>query len=403
MKQLLVIGSGVAAVATVEYLLNSGANVEITMYEGETQLRPGGARMAGGISSVDTLAWCQSMGVGLQLGVRVVEIDVPGKTVTGDDGSISPYDVLLIATGTAPRLPSVLGMRKRNVFIARDAADAIKASSHWQAGSKVVVIADSLEGLETAQALAYRCELTVALDAKAATRNRVDWTVAKYLIGKLERAGVQVITGKAVTALVGNGRVECLDFDDGSELDADAVVIPSFLRPDVDLARRGGLLVNEGILVNDHMEASADDVFAVGECVEHRRMIYRDDSALLEQARVAAAAIAGDTTVAYGGSIEASSRRILDVDLYSAGEFDETLLPEVEVVRYEDPALGVYKKLLLSDGKLIGAVLTGDLSGKDRYTEWIRHKTDLSSMRQSLLFPPGAESGCNITKSFTGD
>jgi nitrite reductase (NADH) large subunit len=387
MMQLVVVGGGIAAIAAVEHVVKSSADVEITMFSEEPQSRRDAAGSTEHGSSLDSLAWYQQNGVRLQLGLRVVEIDAAGKTVTADDGSITPYDTLLLATKATVYVPPIIGIRKRNVFIDRK-KDSRTVTVDLARGSKVVVLADTLEGLDASRSLlAAGYEVYLALDTAPILRHNLDANGARFLIRKVERLGIPVISGKRVTALVGNGRVECVDFEDGTELPADAVVIPAAVRPDIDLARRAGLQVDEGIIVNDMMQTSDRDVFAVGECAEHRQVVYSGVRPSLDQAYVAANVMLGRDSIVYEGSLRTSSARVLDVDIFAAGQFDEASTPGAEVVRYEDPALGIYKKLVLINGTLAGAVLIGDVSAKAMYTDWIRDKTDVSSMRRSLLFP----------------
>src|SRR5262249_56352119 len=179
-------------------------------------------------------------------------------------------------------------------------------------------------------------------------------------------------------------------FKDGEEIGADLVVIAAGIRPNVELARKAGLTVNRGVVVNDHMETSNADIFAVGECVEHRGLCYGLVAPLLEQGKVLAATITGNKGPAYGGSTAAAKLKIMGIDVFSAGDFSETT-PGNDVVRYEDPALGIYKKLTLRDNRLVGVILVGETADSHRYVDWLEEKTDWAEQRRQLLFPQAAQ------------
>jgi nitrite reductase (NADH) large subunit len=200
--------------------------------------------------------------------------------------------------------------------------------------------------------------------------------------------------------VVGNGHAEGVALLDGPCLDADLVVVAAGIRPNVDLAIKAGLAVNRGVVVNDHMETSGEDVFAVGECVEHRGICYGLVAPLFEQGKVLAATITGNRGPTYTGTVQAAKLKIAGVDVFSAGDWSEQ---NAEPVRYEDRALGVYKKLTVRDGRLAGVILVGDTSDSHRYMEWLRSDADLTEHRRHLLFPPpGADAGLDVAEMADG-
>jgi nitrite reductase (NADH) large subunit len=212
----------------------------------------------------------------------------------------------------------------------------------------------------------------------------------------MEELGIRVLLGRTTTAILGNGHVEGVALSDDTCLEADLVVIAAGIRPNVELARTAGLVCNRGVVVNDYMETSDPDVFAVGECVEHRGICYGLVAPLFEQGKVLAATITGNRGPVYTGTVQAAKLKIMGVDVFSAGDWSEQ---NAEPVRYEDRALGIYKKLALRDGKLAGVILVGDTADSHRYMEWLRAETDLSSQRRHLLFPPpAADAGAGVAE-----
>src|SRR5215472_10062578 len=171
-------------------------------------------------------------------------------------------------------------------------------------------------------------------------------------------------------------------------MEADLVVIAVGIRPNVALGREAGLTINRGIVVNDYMETSDPRIFAVGECAEHRGLVYGLVAPLFEQGKVLAATLTGNKGPSFTGWKPAAKLKIMGVEVFSAGEFEER--EGTEVVRYEDAALGVYKKILVRHNRLAGVVLVGDASDSNRYMDWLRNDTDLIIHRRNLLFPQAA-------------
>jgi nitrite reductase (NADH) large subunit len=323
--------------------------------------------------------------------VRVVDIDVNAKTVTGDDGSVTSFDKLLLATGSNPLIPAMEGVKKEGVYVFRNLDDTRALLERAGRGVKAVVIGGGLLGLEAARGLQVQgCEVTVVHLMETLMERQVDLTGGGYLKIKMECLGIKVLLERNTAAILGNEKVAGVAFKDGSSIETEIVVIAAGIRPNAELGRKAGLQVNRAIVVNDFMETSHPDIFAVGECVEHKGICYGLVAPLLEQGKVLAATITGNKGPRYEGSVTAAKLKIMGVDVFSAGDFSEKTTG-TDVVRYEDAALGVYKKLTLRDGKLAGAILIGDTSDSHHYMDWLRAQTDLASQRRQLLFPAPTE------------
>jgi nitrite reductase (NADH) large subunit len=398
-ERLVVIGNGMAGVACVEQILKHAPRFEITIFGEETHVNYNrillSSVLAGEKAAEDIvlngLDWYQKHGIELRLGVRIAGIDSEHKTVTGDDGSVTSFDKLLIATGSTPLIPPIEGVKKEGVFVFRNLDDTRALLDHAGPGKKTVVIGGGLLGLEAARGLqAQGCDVTVVHLMDTLMERQLDFSGGGYLKAKMECLGVKVLLERNTAAILGNGKAKGVAFKDGSSLDVDFVVIAAGIRPNVELGRKAGLQVNRGIVVNDFMETSNPDIFAVGECVEHNGACYGLVAPLFEQGKVLAATITGNKGPVYSGTIQAAKLKIMGVDVFSAGDFSEKS-PGSDAVRYEDPALGIYKKLIVRDGKLAGVILVGDTSESHRYVEWLRSSTDLTAMRRKLLFPGPAE------------
>lgn len=405
--RLVVIGNGMAGVACVEQILKHTASFEITIFGDETHVNYNRIALSSVLAGekdfddivLNDIDWYRRQGIQLRLGIRVDAIDRAAKTVRGSDGSITPYDKLILATGSSAFVPPIEGRQKAGVFVFRTLDDTRQLIEFAGPGIKAAVIGGGLLGLEAARGLQVRgCDVSVVHLAGHLMERQLDPTGGRYLEGYMQKLGVQVLTNRTTKAMLGNGHVEGLHFTDGSAIDANLVVVAAGIRPNAQLAKEAGLAVNRGIVVSDHMETSDPAIYAVGECTEHRGEIFGLVAPLLEQGKVLAAAITGNRGPGFSGGATAAKLKIMGVDVFSAGDLDETK-PGTEVVRFEDPSLGIYKKLLLRNNRLAGVILVGDASDDHRYIEWLRSAKDLTSQRRHLLTPPpGADGGLDIAQ-----
>jgi nitrite reductase (NADH) large subunit len=242
--------------------------------------------------------------------------------VTGDDGQVTPFDKLLIATGSMPLIPPIEGVKKRGVLVFRNLDDTRALLDHAAPGKKAIVIGGGLLGLEAARGLQVQgCDVTVVHLVDTLMERQLDFVGGGHLKAKMECLGVKVLLERNAADVLGNEKAEGVAFKDGTTIDADFVVIAAGIRPNAELGRKAGLVVNRGIVVNDHMETSNPDIFAVGECVEHNGACYGLVAPLFEQGKVLAATITGNKGPVYSGTIQAAKLKIMGVDVFSAGDF----------------------------------------------------------------------------------
>ena len=405
-RSLVVVGNGMAGIACVEQILKHTAQFDITIFGDETHVNYNrillSSVLAGEKSSdeitLNPLEWYRQHGIQLRAGTRVTDVDPVQKTVTAQDGSITPYDTLLLATGSSAWMPPIAGLDLDGVFAFRTLDDTRALLDRAGTGTKAVVIGGGLLGLEAARGLQVQgCDVTVVHLMDTLMERQVDASGGLLLRQRIEDLGVRVLLGRSTKAVFGSGRVEGVEFGDGERIDADLVVVAAGIRPNVELGRRAGLTINRAIVVNDHMETSSPDVFAVGECVEHNGVCYGLVAPLIEQAKVLAATITGNKGPAYTGSVLAAKLKIMGVEVFSAGDWSDGTA--AEPVRYEDSALGVYKKVVVRNNRLSGVILVGDTADSHRYMDWLRASTDLSDRRRHLLFPPPAgDTGLDIAQ-----
>jgi nitrite reductase (NADH) large subunit len=406
MEQLVIIGNGMAGVACLENILSHKKKFDITIFGDETHVNYNrimlssvlaGERTADEIT-INGIDWYQKNGIGLRLGVRIIAVNTTLRTITGDDGSVTRYDKLIFATGSSAFIPKIDGVCRRNVFTFRNMDDTRGLLQAAGKGRRAVVIGGGLLGLEAARGLQMQgCDVTVVHIVDTLMNNQLDSTAGDYVKRKMEELGIEVLGGKRTTAILGRDEVEAVELSDGSRLPADLVVIAAGIRPNADLARHAGIQCGKGIIVNDYMETSDRSVFAVGECTEHNGETFGLVAPLFDQGKVLAATITGNKEPVFQGWQPAAKLKVMGVEVFSAGEFQDK--PGLDVVRYEDERSGVYKKLLVHNNRLVGCVLVGDTADSNRYMEWLRSKTDLEVRRRNLLFPePVADKGESIAE-----
>jgi nitrite reductase (NADH) large subunit len=334
---------------------------------------------------INSREWYEKNGITLCLGTKAAEVDAKKKTVTTADGIVYEYDLLLLATGSNPFIPPMEGLNKEGVFTFRNMADTNGILEFCQTSKKAAVIGGGLLGLEAANGISKQgVPVTVIHIMDRLMDVQLDAVGGEFLKKEIEKIGIEVLLNKSTAKLMGNGRVEGLLFKDGSIIEADMVVIACGIRPNVELAKKAGLKVNRGIVVNDFMETSDPSIFAIGECVEHREKVYGLVAPLYDQGKVLAATITGHKGAEYQGSTLATKLKVAGIELFSAGDFRDG--EGKERIVYEDHAFGVYKKLVVQNEKVVGSILIGDARDANRFLEMIRKEEPVSGKRTNLLF-----------------
>jgi nitrite reductase (NADH) large subunit len=395
---LVVVGTGMAGAKVVEEVLARDPDrFAIRMFGAEPCGTYNRILLSGALAGTENperlwlnpLEWYEARGVFVHPGVRVDRIDREQRVVSGKDGQVAePYDLLVLATGSRPFVPPLAGTEQRGVFVFRTLQDC-EAIARWtQECDRVVVLGGGLLGLEAARGLlGYGLEVTVVEVAPHLMAQQLDSTGGALLQRRLEVLGVRVLTGARATALLGDGRVSGVRLQDGSVLDADMVVISCGIRPNVEEARAAGLAVERGIVVDDQLHTSDPGIFALGECCQHRGTVYGLVDPCYEQARVLADVLTGARPgAAYTGSRPAATLKVVGVDLVSMGEVQGGA--DCEVVSHLDPARGVYKKLVLRDGRLAGAILLGTKDAGGRLLRLFKSGEPLPGPAADLLLEP---------------
>jgi nitrite reductase (NADH) large subunit len=298
-------------------------------------------------------------------------------------GTRLAFSKLVFATGSQPVKLDVAGMDLPGVFTFRD-IDDVKAIAKT-AGMRVVVIGGGLLGLEAAHGLAKaRARVTVLHLMDRLMERQLDAPAARMLKRAVEARGIAVRLNVEAARIIGDRRVEAVELRDSGAIEADAVVVAVGIRTNTELARAAGLEVGRGIAVDDHLETSVKGIHAIGECAEHRGLCYGLVEPGYEQAQVLARRFAGESA-SYGGSVPAANLKVAGVHVFSTGDFLAATAGAEEIV-LSDPGFGVYKKLVIANGRLIGAVLFGDIADGPWYLELIRSGSSIERLRDDLVF-----------------
>ena len=393
--KLIVIGNGMAGVKTLEHLLTIAPDFyDITVFG--TALHPNYNRillspvLAGEMTLADIVinnhAWYADRGVTLHLGKTITRIDRKRRIVTADDGTVAPYDRLLLATGSsAVKLP-IPGNDLKGVLTYRDIGDTEAMIEMSRSAKRAVVIGGGLLGLEAANGLALRgMQVTVVHVMPWLMERQLDQNAANTLQRALETRGVEFRLAATTTEITGiGGKVSSVAFKSGESIETDLVVMAVGIRPNVWLAESCGLQINRGIVVDDSLQTYDPRIYAVGECVAHRGVSYGLVAPLYDMAKVCATHLAEVGSHYYLGTVPSTRLKVTGVDVFSAGNFMGTKTSEAIVLK--DPRNGIYRKLVVENNLLIGSVLVGDTSAATQYVSMIADKKNIASMRSELMF-----------------
>jgi len=400
-QRLVVVGNGMAAGRVLDELFARAPDrYAVTLFGAEPRVNYDRIMLSpvlAGEKSFESIIihdddWYAQHRVSLRKGETVVAIDRAAKTVRTDAGAVEPYDVLLIATGSKPILIPVPGAQLPGVVTFRDLDDVNAMLAAAERGGHAVVIGGGLLGLEAAAGLAAKGMDTTVVHLMPTLMERQLDPNAAYLLQKaIEKRGIDILTGANTLAITGDTWVESVRLEDGRALPADLVVMAVGIRPHAALAKEAGLEVKRGIVVDDFMRTGDPSIFAVGECVEHRGTCYGLVAPLYEMARTLAATLAGETVPGYAGSALSTKLKVTGVDLFSAGDFSERDDSDEIVLR--DPARGVYKRVVLRDNRIVGAVLYGDTADGSWYFDLLKKGADVGALRDTLIFGQAYQGG----------
>jgi len=392
-EPLVIIGNGMAALRLVDELAKVAlGRYAIAVIGDEPRLAYNrvllSSVLAGEAASHDIelrpANWWRDRGVTLKYRCVATEIDVGRREIKIENEESIAFSRLVLATGSTPLRLKVPGADLAGVHTFRDSRDVDLLLALATQKKRVVVVGGGLLGLEAAYGLAKAgAPATLVHLMDRLMERQLDAPAADLLKLLVERKGIKVLLDAKTTHIHGKTRVEGVELADGRRIEADAVIFAAGILPNIALARDAGIPVNRGVVVDDVMQTGVRDIFALGECAEHRGVCYGLVEPAYEQARVLARHLAGGAAM-YGGSVVATNLKVSGVSVFSAGDFmgvegSESLL-------LSDTRGGTYKKLVIFDGRLVGAVLIGDVGDALWYLELIRGREPIAAIRADMMF-----------------
>ena len=328
--------------------------------------------------------WSTRQRIGLHFGERVARIRPDERTVETGTGGIFPYDALLLASGARAVVPPLTGSGLKGVFVLRTLDDALAVLDHLRTHAHVAVLGGGLLGLEIARAIRVRgAEVCVVEFFDRLLPRQLDPAAAGILKHQIEKTGISVRLGAVSREILGAAEVRGIRFESGDEVEADLVVIAAGIKPELALAKDAGLTVDRGIVVDDRLRTSRPEIFAAGDVAEHQGRVYGIIPASFEQARAAAHNMLG-MDMPYAGTVPSNTLKVAGLSVTSVGEVN----PEAgghEVLVRSVPEDGLYKKIVLKEGRLIGAIWMGTKKGASEIGRLVALKKDIESRKGDLL------------------
>lgn len=399
-EKLVVIGNGMAGISTVEQILKLTTRFDITVFGSEPHPNYNRILLSyvlDGSKTFDDIVlngwdWYKENGITLHTGTTVSYIDEAAHEVVTETGQRVPYDKVIIATGSNPFILPIPGSDKQGVIGFRDISDCQQMLEAAKSYKKAAVIGGGLLGLEAAKGLVHLgMDVTVVHLMDDLMERQLDHQAATMLKAELERQGIKFAMGAKTVELFGDELVAGLRFADNTVLEAEFVVMAVGIKPNVAVAQASGIVTKRGIVVDDYMQTSMPDVYSVGECTEHRGVCYGLVAPLFEQGMVLAKHLCGVDTLPYEGSVVSTKLKISGVDVFSTGEFIEG--PEHVVIAHKDEWKQTYKKILLKQNVMVGAVLFGDITESANLQKLIKQKTVMTDDIYDSLMGTGSCGG----------
>ena len=409
-QRLVVIGNGMAGMKTVEELLLSAPEkYDITVFGAEPYGNYNRIMLSAvlcGEKNIEDIVindrqWYRENNIQLYAvsDKAVVRIERGLRKVIAQDGTVAEYDRLLIATGSKPIIPDIPGTDLAGVIGFRDILDVNTMLAYAKSHKKAVVLGGGLLGLEAANGLLQRgMDVTVIHNNAVLLNRQMDCQAGTMLQTELENRGLKFKMAAQSQELLGNDQQHIcgVRFSDGSELACDLFIMAIGVRPNMSLAKQAGLYCERGIIVNDTLQTYDPCVYAVGECIQHRGATFGLVAPLFEQAKVCANHLSAHGVAEYVTLATATKLKVTGINLFSVGDFIGD--KQCEQIRFTDPSLGIYKKLIIKNHKIQGAVLYGDTSDGVWYQALIEQGASIREFRQSLIF---GKTFTNITELCT--
>jgi len=391
--KVVIVGNGVAGVTTARLAVERDPSLDVTIYSEEPYhyySRPRLVDLVGGqVTPADIQVypeeWYAERHIRTVLNTRVTHLEPAEHRITLPSGETVSYDRLVLATGARAWVPPIAGADAPGVYTLRTMDDAVALRDAATPGRRVLVLGGGLLGLEVAAALSGRgVEVTVVEVFPRLLPRQLDQEGAEVLEERIERNGVEILTGDSCSAIEPEGPARVCKMKSGGMLEADLVVVSAGARSNVALAQEADIVCARGIVVDEHLQTSAPDVYAVGDAAEFEGRVWGIIPAALAEARLAAAQVTGDESATYHDIVPSTTLKVTGIEVTSIGEVNPETPGAVEI-RAVRPGEGVYDKLVLRDGKVVGAIMVGSRANLRAVNLLMSRGTDVSAYQEELL------------------
>ncbi len=390
---VVIVGNGVAGVTAATTLRNRDAKARISVYTDENHLyypRPRLYEVLSGEAEPREIyifpeQWYEERDIKLHLNKKVLSIDTAKKELLLEDRSRVNYDRLLLANGAHPFVPPIKGVEKKGIFTLRSIKDALTIKEYAKKTKKVIIIGGGLLGLEFAASLRKLGQQVNVMEIFPRLLPRqLDQDGASILKGIIESLGVKIVLGVKTEEISGGKTVSGITLSDGTELSGNLVLISAGVRSNTDLAREAGIKVNRGVVVDQYLQTSANDVYAAGDAAEFEERVYGIIPAAVDQAKMAAVNMLETEKHVYEGTIPSNTLKIVGIDLASLGLVNPEE-PKYEEMKRIDRKRSVYKKIVLEQGKIVGAIILGERKGVTWIQRLMDQKIDIAKYKDRIL------------------
>jgi len=390
---VVIVGNGVAGVTAARIIKEKNPETRVSIYTDESHHyypRPRLYEVLSGEAKPREVymfseEWYEKKGINVQLNKKALSIDTERKELLLEDRSRVNYDKLLLANGGHSFVPPIKGVEKTGVFTLRTIRDALSIKEFTEKTKKIIVIGGGLLGLEFASSLKKLGQQVEVVEMFPRLLPRqLDPDGATILKNRIASRGIDIVLGVKTVEILGRRTVSGILLDSGETISGDLVLISAGMRSNTELALEAGIKVNRGVVVDGYLRTSADDVYAVGDVAEFEGRVYGIIPAALEQASIAATNILGMEHNVYTGTIPSNTLKIVNVELTSMGLVNPEE-PKYEEIKKTDKKKGIYKKLVLDKGKIVGAILLGDKKGVTSIKRLMTQETDITNYKNSIL------------------
>lgn len=390
--KIAIVGNGICGITAARFISENSPGTKISVFTDEEYNyypRPLLDRLLSESMDLNQIfpyndEWYKKRGIEVFLKNRVLEIDLSSKKVKTEKNGSRDYDKVLLATGASPFVPPIEGINSEEVFTYRNIKDVLRIRAFARGKKRAVVIGGGLLGLETAKALTDRgLKVTVIEHNSRLLPKQLDEEGGKILKSRVEKFNIEVILQVTCDRIITEGAKTCLLSKQIGKLEADLFIVSAGVRSNIELARNCGIGMEKGIVVDKYMKTSCECIYAAGDCAEFNGMFYGIIPAAIEQATAAASNMV-DRPLEYKGTTFQATLKVIGIDLTSIGVVN----PEgegYETVCRKDTSKGIYRKCIIKDGKLVGAIVLGEKDGIAGLARIIKEGISVTGNKDALL------------------